>query len=594
MKQLNFILLLFITIQLQSQVIPSQNRVDWSTAGSQFSFPEPKLKINIMNFGAHADGLTDDATAVNNAIASLNGNYGLIFFPAGKYLLQSGISLPDSVIIRGAGSDSTFIKFDHITSGFSIYGQAAGVFTPVITGFTKDSKIITVTNASLFSKGDYVELREENGSWDTNPATWATYSVGQITKVDSVFGNTLFFEDKLRITFDTALHLEIRKIVPKKNVSIECLNVERINTSTASTGYNFDFNYAADCRVKGVESNKSHGSHCMINLSTHIEVSGSYFHDAYMYDGTGTKGYGVTLNCHAGLCLITNNIFKHLRHAMMTKHGANGNVFSYNYSIDPFRNGSGEFPADLCGDISAHGHYSFANLFEGNIVQTIYIDNAWGPSGPYNTFFRNRTHLYGIIMTTTLTDYQNFVGNEIIGTGFYGNYTLTGLSNFEHGNNKNGTITPTGTTTLSDASYYLSKKPYFWTIADSWPSVGIGNTINTGSNPAKTRYVGGKFTDCSSDIHTNIEEISKNIFSVYPNPVDQSSAITIEFESTETLVRIELFDINGKVIKSENVPISANQKNKINYSLPKNIINGIYLLKVNTSKQSVVKRLVKM
>jgi hypothetical protein len=43
----------------------------------------------------------------------------------------------------------------------------------------------------------------------------------------------------------------------------------------------------------------------------------------------------------------------------------------------------------------------YANLFEGNIIQNYMIDHYWGPAGPYNTFFRNRTELYGIVMTNS-------------------------------------------------------------------------------------------------------------------------------------------------------------------------------------------------
>ena len=33
------------------------------------------------------------------------------------------------------------------------------------------------------------------------------------------------------------------------------------------------------------------------------------------------------------------------------------------------------------------------NLFEGNVVEFIHNSDWWGPSGPGNTFFRNRALL---------------------------------------------------------------------------------------------------------------------------------------------------------------------------------------------------------
>ncbi|MFZ4399451.1 MAG: glycosyl hydrolase family 28-related protein [Bacteroidales bacterium] len=499
MKTFFYFFFLSCSITVYAQVIPPGNIVEWEKAGCQYSFTEPQLIANVMSFGAVADGITDDRQSVVNAIASLNGHCGIVYFPSGTYMLQSGISLPDSVIIRGAGSNSSFIKINSTGSCFGIYGLYTGIFTDIVSGFEKDSKKITVANASLFLAGDNIEIRQDNGSWDTTPATWALKVIGQISKIIFINGDTLFLEDKLRLNFDTALNLEIQKIIPKQQIRIECLNIERTNTSTTANGNNIEISYAVNCRIKNIESNKSQGSHCMIYYSSHIEISSSYFHDAYMYDGSGSKGYGICLNNHSGLCLISDNIFKHLRHSMMVKTGANGNVFAYNYSRDPYRNGSMEYPTNYCGDISLHGHYPFANLFEGNIIQTIYIDQTWGPSGPNNTFFRNRAELYGIIMTSSLTNNQSFVGNEISGTGYnfpfsYGAFTISGSGHFQFGNNKNGSIIPTGTSTLNDSSYYLSAPPLFWNFPANWPSIGISNTINTGSIPAKNRYLSGIFT----------------------------------------------------------------------------------------------------
>jgi hypothetical protein len=88
-------------------------------------------------------------------------------------------------------------------------------------------------------------------------------------------------------------------------------------------------------------------------------------------------GYGIALYFHTSDCLIEDNIFRNLRHSLSFQCGANGNVVGYNYSRDPNRS---EFPANYGADISMHGHYSYANLFEGNIVQNIQLDQTWGPS----------------------------------------------------------------------------------------------------------------------------------------------------------------------------------------------------------------------
>lgn len=66
--------------------------------------------------------------------------------------------------------------------------------------------------------------------------------------------------------------------------------------------------------------------------SSHITISGSYFHDAFDYGGDGS-GYGVEVCNYTSDCRIENNILHTLRHAMIAHEGANGNVFGYNYSF---------------------------------------------------------------------------------------------------------------------------------------------------------------------------------------------------------------------------------------------------------------------
>lgn len=583
-----FLALIFFTHCISAQIIPEANRVDWSGAGYPGDFPEPVSIANIMDFGATGDGVTDDRAAIVSAIASFSNQPGVVFIPAGTYKVSSSISIPSAIVLRGEGAASTYIKFDmggSAINGFSIAGSINGTEIPVLSGYTKNSTqlVIDVSNENFFAEGDYVELRQSNGTWDTNPATWATYSVGQIAKIIAIAGTTLTLDQQLRIDYDAALNPHLRKLTPKINVGIECMNLERVDEPVSGAGYNILFANAANCWVKGIESNKSVGSHVMIEACTNIEVRGSYFHDAFTYDGTGTRGYGVTLNNHSGLCLIENNMFRHLRHAMMTKHGANGNVFGYNYSIEPFRS---ETPSNAGGDISLHGHFSYANLFEGNIVQNIMIDHYWGPSGPYNTFFRNRGELYGIVMTTDngyATNMQNFVGNDCPNTGlFMGNYVLTGTGHIQHGNNIRGTVNPAGTSSVDDISYYLDDEPGFWINAGTYPSIGYPNAGNTGTIPAKVRYLaGGDITVCNDEIITSADDdfTGEQMFMVFPNPFSDGCELRFTNEVNGTF-GFALYDVTGKLIIKK-----ANLKGN-NYLLKTETLEqGIYIAEVTTADE---------
>jgi hypothetical protein len=168
------------------------------------------------------------------------------------------------------------------------------------------------------------------------------------------------------------------------NIGIENLKIYRNESGSSSSGSNIFFKHAVNCWIKGVESSFTSRHHIDAQRSSHIYISGCYLHHANSYGGGG-RGYGVVLNISTTNCLVENNIFKTLRHAMLVQAGANCNVFTYNYSTDQYWTGeSGQGP-DLC----LHGNYPFANLFEHNIVEHIEADNSHGNNGPYNAFVRN-------------------------------------------------------------------------------------------------------------------------------------------------------------------------------------------------------------
>jgi hypothetical protein len=292
---------------------------------------------------------------------------------------------------------------------------------------------------------------------------------------------------------------------------------------------------------------------------------------------------------HTGDCKIENNILNHLRHSLSFQCGANGNVAGYNYSTDPNRS---EFPANFGADISLHGHYPYANLFEGNIVQNIMIDQTWGPSGPFNTFFRNRAELYGVVMTsgTVQSDSLNFAGNEIPNTGpFMGNYILYGAGHFEYGNNVQGTITPAGTTTLNDSSYYLSSVPSFWNTSSPFPSIGEPAVPGSGSIPAKDRFASGIYLAvCGTDSIVTGISTSEPVdeITVYPNPASTLLNISVRNAQHEYM-SLALTDVLGMKLAEKKI---LAQEKIIQLELPVNCKPGVYLLMLRSDQSIVTKK----
>ncbi|MDX5443667.1 MAG: glycoside hydrolase family 55 protein, partial [Hymenobacteraceae bacterium] len=273
------VIALTISFNLKAQVLSVQNT--WNKIGYQDSVAAPATVLNVLNFGALANGIANDAPAIQAAIAALNGRAGVVFLPAGTYKIQQTISLLDSVVLRGAGADSTMLNFDlngAAVNSINISSSQANNFIKLQQPARPGEKQLMLSSAPSFAAGDWVELRQQNGSWDTKPASWANFSVGQIVQLDSVAGQQLFLSDPLRIAYDTALQAELRKIVPARQVGIECLKLKRTDTPINGAGYGIYFNFAVNSWVKGIESDSSVGSHIQAEASAYLTIRDSYFH----------------------------------------------------------------------------------------------------------------------------------------------------------------------------------------------------------------------------------------------------------------------------------------------------------------------------
>jgi hypothetical protein len=236
--------------------------------------------------------------------------------------------------------------------------------------------------------------------------------------------------------------------------------------------------------MRDCESENTFRAHVSGASSLRCEIRRNYMHHAHDYGGGG-HGYGVTLGEHVTDFLMEDNIFVHLRHAMMVQVGASGNVYGYNYSVETQSEGTWT-PCD----ISMHGHYPHMNLFEGNVVQEVDIADYWGPCGPGNTLLRNRVESEGI----DVDDYshgQNVVGNELTSDPNDITVFASVQDTLLHGNYQDGSISWDPNISDHDIpdSYYHSSKPGFFECAP-WPATGADLAPDSEMIPAERRHLG--------------------------------------------------------------------------------------------------------
>ncbi len=562
--------------------IPDSLRTNWANPGNSGTPAIPTRILSISDFGGANDSSADNSTALKAAIDSLRGEMGVICFPEGKFLFKKSIQLPSNTILRGQGSEKTKIYFDLNKTGNFLYAQGVktNISTTILSGYKKDSDTINIADSNSWAVGDYALVKEDGNTLMDPSSTWAFQHLYQIVKIKGIAGNHLTLEKPLRLNFQSSLNPILIKIIPVQHIGIECLSIERLDTTTSQTS-SIIFGLAANCWVKGIESRNSNFGHIVLENSTQCTLSGNYLHDAFQYGGGG-QGYGIVLQFGSGENLIYNNILRHLRHCILMQAAANGNVIAYNYTREPFWT-ENFLPADAAGDIVLHGNYNFTNLIEGNICQNIIIDNSHSYNGPYNTFFRNRAEYYGIIMNTGAGDKMNFVANEITNTNFLlGNFSLTG-ANFMFGNNQHGTVIPGGTTNIPENT--LIGSPFS-------ASIGLPYTIGINKNDAYLRWFNASTTKtiCEGNdpcaISTSLISHKQTlVLEVFPNPSTGEFTFNINSKNNSEK-ELSVYDITGTVIQSYYLGSENIFKKILNLSyLPK----GTYIVILRSKEDAVYK-----
>jgi hypothetical protein len=174
---------------------------------------------------------------------------------------------------------------------------------------------------------------------------------------------------------------------------------------------------------------------------------------------------------------------------MILQAGANGNVYAYNYSIDPYRDNF--IVSNSVGDFALHGNWTYANLFEGNVGQNLMVDNSHGKNGDCNTFFKNKLESWGIMVFPGAGDAINFVGNEVTNKSlFYGRYMLGGTNHFELKNAIRGKIQET-TTEIALPNSFFKISPVETEVATR--GLSKITVTPTGVLSAQDRYEQGNF-----------------------------------------------------------------------------------------------------
>jgi hypothetical protein len=604
-----FTLLAMCSAQLSvAQIIPADRRINWNP-GIPGGIPNRTTIFKTIDAAKYGNGTTDATTVLQNALNDCLVNQ-VVYLPAGTYSITSALQIRKGIVLRGAGPDKTKIIYSGIVDNNSrpviIIGGPGNyddkTAVSVVSGYSKGSTSITVSNASAFKVGDVALIDQlDDASVPTGNCDWfkrkesdgKTRSIGQIVEITAKNSNTLTLATPLYWNYSASLSPQLvlpgNWVGPPTNAVLgttKYAGVEDLHVSKG-LGSNITMVFAAYCWIKNVESYMCAGRSITMQSCYRSVLRDSYVHDSPFYY-TGGGSYGLSLSTHTSDCLVENNIIMHFNLVSVMENTGGGNVIGYNYMDNAY---NGENPTFQQPSFDTHCSMPYMELIEGNYGASFSADNVHGGS-KYLTFFRNYASgkpkditvntCWGFFFEAK-NHYLNIVGNIILSptvptpivydgycdsngslvffTG--GRNTPDGMDPYDacpysgkwyerdmdvwntmlrHGNydqsNKKIIWDPNVTDHNIPNSLYLTSKPAFMG-SNTWPWVDpTTGTIHT--LPARKRYDGAS--------PTKIDKIENETgLYCFPNPFDESTTISYSL-SEPGMVNITLYDINGRKV----------------------------------------------
>jgi len=527
-------------------IIDPTRLINWAP-GVRGGIPASRtVLLNVKNapYNAKGDGTTDDTTAIQNAINAASPGQ-VVYLPASTYIITSQLAISTPITLRGDGPTNTIINYNGSDSQIDLIycytSSSYGTPASIISGFTKGSTSLVLSDASSISVGTIAVIRQNNDPSLVNSTgadglcSWCGYNqptstMTQLAKVTAKNGNTVTLERPFYYTFNASLNPTIQSLASQSGIGLEDFKIWRSN-SAARSGHNIYFYNLNNSWIKNVASLMAGHRHVQMQNCYACEVRHCDCRDGW--DHSSDHSYGIFLFEYNSENLIEDNIVYACRHSLIFEGGGSGNVFGYNFAAG----GHDNPPNDdfLMGDSDCHGSHPYMNLWEGNITSKIAMDNTWGSSS-HNTHFRCWVENFSENLRLPTyarwgcdiqqnAHYVNVVGCIIghpgdTGVQFYPRNTGSDLCSYRLGcfsENTSDTLAdpqvaataslhgnydfigqsiiwdPSNSDHLLVSSLYLAQKPnWFGNLA--WPPFDPANPTATASRtsiPAGYRYING-------------------------------------------------------------------------------------------------------
>lgn len=270
------------------------------------------IVVNVKDYGAVGDGVTDDTAAFFSAVAIVASG-GTVFVPEGTYPVTSFPAMPNGSYICGAGSgvsqilqigwsDASFISWAGSLSGATVCTLTANHSAGTST-FTVDS------TSNLEVEKVYI-LGTTTGFSSLDPTMYK----GELVRVKSINSATSFtVYGNSRDFYSTAAGSKILPISFRTGVGLKNITIKNSNPGVNKKGlvqfYACNNVVVSDVVFEGIDL---HG--LQLNSVLNASVDNCHFENGKDDVANGFTGYGINVTRCSENITISNCRFNRLRH----------------------------------------------------------------------------------------------------------------------------------------------------------------------------------------------------------------------------------------------------------------------------------------
>jgi hypothetical protein len=328
------------------------------------------------DFGALADGVTDDGPAIQLAIdaAAANGGGTILFTSGETYKVSQELNITTSnmhVEMTGATIDATEIPLSNTVAGshglFNVKGETI-LYADLVGNIDLHGEDCQVTSSSNIQIGDIIYFRRSGETWyETGTEVIERWMMNRIKDIS---GTTITFDYASPIDLDGTTYTYLMQgLRPISNITFRGGNLygggvrpfpaddDNVGNGSGIIAYNFDLGVTdVDIEIGYVEGFQGFvvRSQLTMNITVHGGTMRGYLDsDDDVVEGTNSGFYGF----FTAFC--TNIVFRdcssyrtrHMQDGSFTENGSISNLRAYRNHRPPF------------GSHAGANNYTFHNLF---------------------------------------------------------------------------------------------------------------------------------------------------------------------------------------------------------------------------------------